>query len=194
MFEACDVALSFGLLGSDIAKSQSAIEIRSDNFTSILAPISFGKNVFRSAKKYLQFLLTSHITLQVVSLLSTATIFQPPMTAMQLLWINVMLDVIAVVALSTGHPTSDLLVTNPYNISDKILTRTMFNEVIFVSFFQVVCLLILLLLSAPLLGLPYDWSTPTYFDENVDTETETVEHAFHDATNKTKVFTMMVHS
>ena len=127
--------MSFGLLGSDIAKSQSAIEIRSDNFTSILAPISFGKNVFRSAKKYLQFLLTSHITLQVVSLLSTATIFQPPMTAMQLLWINVMLDVIAVVALSTGHPTSDLLVTNPYNISDKILTRTMFNEVIFVSLF-----------------------------------------------------------
>jgi len=96
------------------------------------------------------------------------------MTAMQLLWINVMLDVIAVVALSTGHPTSDLLVTNPYNISDKILTRTMFNEVIFVSFFQVGCLLILLLLSSPLLGLPYNWSTPTYFDENEETVTETV--------------------
>ena len=75
MFESCDVALSFGLMGSDIAKSQSAIELRDDNFESILAPISYGKNVIRSVKKYLTFLLTSHLTLHTISLLSTATIF-----------------------------------------------------------------------------------------------------------------------
>lgn len=75
VFDACDVALSLSLMGSDIAKSQSAIELRDDNFESILAPISYGKNIFRGAKKYLQFLLTSHVTLQLISLISTAVIF-----------------------------------------------------------------------------------------------------------------------
>jgi magnesium-transporting ATPase (P-type) len=52
VFDACDVSLSFGLKGSDIAK-----------FKSILVPISFGKNIFRCAMKYLSFLLTAHLTL-----------------------------------------------------------------------------------------------------------------------------------
>ncbi len=133
MFDACDVALSFGLMGSDIAKSQSAIELRDDNFESILAPISYGKNIFRGAMKYLSFLLTSHITLQAISLLSTAIIYQPPLNAMQLLWINVILDIMSVVAIATGSPIESLMTTGPYNISDKILTNTMFREVLFLA-------------------------------------------------------------
>lgn len=109
VFEACDVAISFGLKGSDIAKSSSAIELRDDNFESILAPISYGKNVFRSVRKYLSFLLTSHITLHMISLISTATIYQPPFNAMQLLWINVFLDIAAVVAIASGNPVESLL-------------------------------------------------------------------------------------
>ena len=57
------------------------------------------------------------------------------MNAMQLLWINVVLDIVAVVAIATGPPTKELLVTKPYNISDKILTGKMLNEVLFMSFY-----------------------------------------------------------
>jgi magnesium-transporting ATPase (P-type) len=78
---------------------------------SILAPISYGKNIFRGAKKYLSFLLTSHITLWSVSLISTATIFQPPLNALQLLWINAFLDIAAVIAIATGPPIDELLKT-----------------------------------------------------------------------------------
>jgi P-type Ca2+ transporter type 2C len=129
------VALSFGIIGSDIAKSQSAIELRDDNFESILAPISFGKNVIRSVKKYLAFLLTSHITLHTVSLISTAIIFQPPLNAMQLLWINVFLDIAAVVAIASGEPVDQLLETNPYSIKDNILTQEMWREVLSLAFY-----------------------------------------------------------
>jgi len=69
------VALAFGLTGSDITKSYSAIELRDDSFESILAPISYGKNVIRSVKKYLSFLITSHITLHAIFLISAATIY-----------------------------------------------------------------------------------------------------------------------
>ena len=75
VFEACDVALSFGKMGSDITKNQSAIELRDDNFESIMNPISYGKNVYRNAKKYLSFLLTSLLTLLIVCLISTAIIY-----------------------------------------------------------------------------------------------------------------------
>lgn len=75
MFEICDVALSFGKMGSDITKSQSAIELRDDNFESIMVPISYGKNVFRNVKKYISFLLTSLLTLLIVCFISTAVIY-----------------------------------------------------------------------------------------------------------------------
>ena len=135
IFDACDVAISFGIMGSDIAKSQSAIELRDDNFESILAPISFGKNVIRSVKKYLTFLLTSHITLHSISLLSTAIIHQPPLNAMQLLWINVFLDISAVVAIASGEPVDSLLETDPYSIKDKLLTPEMWGDVLLLSLY-----------------------------------------------------------
>jgi len=98
------VALSFGKMGTDITKSQSAIELRDDNFVSIMAPISYGKNVYRNSKKYMSFLLSSLLTLLIVCLISTTIIYQPPFNAMQLLWINVFLDIAAVVAITTGPP------------------------------------------------------------------------------------------
>ena len=79
---ASDVALSFGVSGSDISRNQSDIELRNDNFSSILGPISYGKNIFRGIGKYLQFLISAHITLQAVCLISTAVIFQPPINAL----------------------------------------------------------------------------------------------------------------
>ena len=109
--------------------------MRDDNFESILAPISFGKNVIRSVKKYLTFLLTSHITLHLVSLLSTATIYQPPLNAMQLLWINVFLDISAVVAIASGDPVDSLLETDPYSIKDRLLTQEMWREVLLLSLY-----------------------------------------------------------
>ncbi len=52
---------------------------------------------------------------------------------MQLLWINVILDIMSVVAIATGSPIDSLMTTGPYNISDKILTNTMFREVLFLA-------------------------------------------------------------
>lgn len=57
------------------------------------------------------------------------------------------LDIVAVVAIATGPPTKELLLKKPYNISDKILTSKMLNEVLFMSFYQIVWLLALILLS-----------------------------------------------
>ena len=127
--------------------------------------------------KYLSFLLTSHITLQIVSLLSTAIIFQPPLNAMQLLWINVIIDIVAVVAIATGPPTGELLLTGPYNISDKILTERMLREVIFMSMYQITALLTLLLASAPLLNLPYTWSTLSWVTPTMITQNTVYENS-----------------
>lgn len=54
---------------------------------------------------------------------------------MQLLWINVILDIVAVVAIATGPPISGLLHSKPYNITDKILTIKMLREVLFMSLY-----------------------------------------------------------
>lgn len=86
---------------------------------------------------------------------------------MQLLWINVFLDIAAVVAIATGTPIDSLLLTGPYNISDKILTREMLIEILFLSFYQISMLLSILLMSDSILSLPYTWSTPAWVTEDL---------------------------
>lgn len=149
---------------------------------SILAPISYGKNIFRGAKKYLSFLLTSHITLWSVSLISTATIFQPPLNALQLLWINVFLDIAAVIAIATGPPIDELLKTQPYNLSDQMLNPKMRIKIIWLSAYQITALLSILFYSEVLLNLPFKWDTASWTEDN------------NSPSNKTIVFTIIMQS
>ena len=81
---------------------------------------------------------------------------------MQLLWINVFTNIVAVVAIASAPPVESLLLTNPYKINDRMLTPVMLVEIFFLTAYQISALLCLLLLSDEFLGLPYEWCTPTW--------------------------------
>ncbi|KAG0321343.1 hypothetical protein BG000_003276, partial [Podila horticola] len=99
-----DVGFSMGITGTEVAKEASAIVLMDDNFSSILKSLMWGRAVNDSVRKFLQFQLTVNITAVVLSFVSA--IFsddnQSVLSAVQLLWVNLIMDTLAALALATA--------------------------------------------------------------------------------------------
>ena len=102
--------------GSDVAKQASDIVILDDNFTSILKSVMWGRCVFDNIRKFLQFQLTVNVAALAVAAFS-ALANKEPLTAVQLLWVNLIMDSFGALALATEPPTEALLDRAPKNVA-----------------------------------------------------------------------------
>lgn len=90
-----------GVTGTQVAKNASDMVLLDDNFQSIVRSIVWGRNVYLSIRKFLQFQLTVNVVAVVITLISAAIIKQSLFTAVQMLWINLIMDSLAALALAT---------------------------------------------------------------------------------------------
>ena len=111
--KSADVGFSMGLSGTDIAKEASSIVLMDDNFASIVNAIEWGRSINESIRKFLQFQLCVNITTVILTLVSSV-ISKPLFSAIQLLWINLIMDTLAALALATDPPSKDLLEEKPH--------------------------------------------------------------------------------
>jgi magnesium-transporting ATPase (P-type) len=88
--------------GTSVAKNASDIILMDDNFSSIVVALKWGRNVYDSIAKFVQFQLTVNVCALVVSFVSAAVTRTTPLTAVQLLWVNLIMDTLAALALATG--------------------------------------------------------------------------------------------
>ena len=95
------VGLAMGRIGTQSAKNASDIVVLDDRFDSIVRAIVWGRNVFNSIRKFLQFQLTINLLLIFITILSSVLIRQSLFTAIQLLWFNLIMDSLAAVALAS---------------------------------------------------------------------------------------------
>ncbi|CAG8616087.1 13734_t:CDS:2 [Rhizophagus irregularis] len=102
-----DVGYSMGITGTEVAKEASSIILADDNFSRIIISILWGRNINEAIKKFLQFQLTVNITAVLLTFI-TSILGDPILTPVQLLWINLIMDTFASLALSTD-PAKDLL-------------------------------------------------------------------------------------
>jgi Ca2+ transporting ATPase len=96
-----DIGLAMGITGTQVAKNASDIVLLDDNFQSIVRSVVWGRNVYLSIRKFLQFQLTVNLVAVVITLVSAAIIKQSLFTAVQMLWINLIMDSLAALALAT---------------------------------------------------------------------------------------------
>ena len=104
-----------GITGTEIAKEASDIILMDDNFNSIVKAVMWGRNVYDSIRKFLQFQLTVNIV--AVSLAFIGSLIsghgESPLKPVQLLWVNLIMDTMAALALATDEPTFELLDRKP---------------------------------------------------------------------------------
>ncbi|KAF9202331.1 hypothetical protein BGZ49_007493 [Haplosporangium sp. Z 27] len=140
-----DVGFSMGIAGTEVAKEASSIILMDDNFSSIVKAILWGRSVNDAVKKFLQFQLTVNITAVVLTFVTAiaSTNQEPVMSAVQLLWVNLIMDTLAALALATDPPTPDLLDRQPETRSAPLISFTMWKMIIGQSILQLIITFVL---------------------------------------------------
>jgi len=139
-----EVGLAMGICGTDVAKEASDIIIMDDNFSSIVKAVVWGRCVFDNIRKFLQFQLTVNIVALVTTFLSAGMGYEPPLNAVMMLWVNLIMDTMGALALGTELPTSKLLERAPYKRNASLISRVMWRNVLVQATFQLVASLVLL--------------------------------------------------
>jgi Ca2+-transporting ATPase len=152
--KAADVGLAMGKTGTKVAQSAADIVILDDKFSSIVKAILWGRCVYDNIRKFLQFQLTVNVVALWLVLISALVGFVVPLNAVQLLWVNLVMDTLGALALGTELPTPALLKRKPYKRSAKLISRPMWRNIFCQSAFQLILLLILLYKGADYFGVP----------------------------------------
>ncbi|OQR96827.1 P-type ATPase (P-ATPase) Superfamily, partial [Thraustotheca clavata] len=154
-----DVGFAMGICGTAVAKDASDIILMDDNFKSIVNAVKWGRNVYDSISKFLQFQLTVNVVAISMAVLGAVFIEESPLSAIQMLWVNLIMDTFASLALATDSPTEALLARKPYPRTKPLISKKMSKHIIGQSIFQLAVLLTLTFYGDKLLGVPSGYKT-----------------------------------
>ncbi|XP_077785091.1 plasma membrane calcium-transporting ATPase 4 isoform X2 [Podarcis muralis] len=139
-----DVGFAMGIAGTDVAKEASDIILTDDNFTSIVKAVMWGRNVYDSISKFLQFQLTVNVVAVIVAFTGACITQDSPLKAVQMLWVNLIMDTFASLALATEPPTESLLLRKPYGRNKPLISRTMMKNILGHAVYQLTIIFTLL--------------------------------------------------
>ncbi|XP_015840466.1 plasma membrane calcium-transporting ATPase 2 isoform X3 [Tribolium castaneum] len=148
-----DVGFAMGIAGTDVAKEASDIILTDDNFSSIVKAVMWGRNVYDSIAKFLQFQLTVNVVAVVVAFIGACAVQDSPLKAVQMLWVNLIMDTLASLALATELPTNDLLLRKPYGRTKPLISRTMMKNILGQAVYQLTVIFALLFVGDKLLDI-----------------------------------------
>ncbi|KAJ8632820.1 hypothetical protein MRB53_026156 [Persea americana] len=138
-----DIGLSMGIQGTEVAKESSDIVILDDNFTSVVTVLRWGRCVYNNIQKFIQFQLTVNVAALVINFIAAVSAGEVPLTVVQLLWVNLIMDSLAALALATELPTKELMDKRPVGRTEPLITNIMWRNLIAQALYQVAVLLIL---------------------------------------------------
>ena len=142
----CDVGFAMGS-GTEVAKEAADIVILDDNFLSISKAILFGRTIFKSIRKFIVFQLTVNMCALVLSIIGPFIGVNTPITIIQMLWINMIMDTFAGLAFSFEPPLIDYMNEAPKEKSEPIINNYMYSEILITGVYS--ALLCILFLKLP---------------------------------------------
>ena len=148
-----DVGFAMGITGTQVAKDAADIILMDDNFSSIVNACKWGRNVYDAIAKFLQFQLTVNVVAITLAVIGSIAYSESPLKAVQMLWVNLIMDSLASLALATEPPTDDLLKRPPYGRNRSIISPAMRWNIIGHSIYQLVVLIVLLFAGDKIFGI-----------------------------------------
>ena len=112
-------------IGTDVAKSASDIILLKNDFSHIVTALKYGRNIFDNIRKFLQFQLTVNVVAMFIVFFGSVVLNSSPLTAVQMLWVNLIMDTFAALALATEPPDDSILERQPQPSSEAITTKVM---------------------------------------------------------------------
>ena len=134
--------------GTDISKDASDIVILDNNFSSIVTAIIYGRSIYENIRKFLQFQLTVNFCACFLVFICSCIGNETPLTSIQMLWVNLIMDSLGSLALATEPPYEELLHRYPNKKNESIINSTMWKHILSQSIFELI-LLVLIYIYGP---------------------------------------------
>ncbi|KAK7293954.1 hypothetical protein RJT34_16836 [Clitoria ternatea] len=138
-----DIGLSMGIQGTEVAKESSDIIILDDNFASVVKVVRWGRSVYANIQKFIQFQLTVNVAALVINVVASISSGDVPLNAVQLLWVNLIMDTLGALALATEPPTDHLMHRSPVGRREPLITNIMWRNLLVQAVYQITVLLVL---------------------------------------------------
>eukprot|EP01117_Protostelium_nocturnum_P020226 TRINITY_DN8_c1_g1_i1.p1 TRINITY_DN8_c1_g1~~TRINITY_DN8_c1_g1_i1.p1 ORF type:complete len:1040 (-),score=452.43 TRINITY_DN8_c1_g1_i1:165-3284(-) len=167
-----DVGFAMGIAGTEVAKDASDIILMDDNFSSIEKAVLWGRNVYDSIRKFIQFQLTVNVVAVTVAVISAATGAGEPLTPIELLWVNLIMDTFAALALATETPQPELMNKSPRGRDSRLISWKMWRFIAGHAAFQLGIMFWILYL----LDLDFPSKLIGYDPQSVDPPAENVRN------------------
>ncbi|PNW83854.1 hypothetical protein CHLRE_04g217954v5 [Chlamydomonas reinhardtii] len=126
--------------GTPIAKEAADILLLDSSFAPIVAAVAWGRNVYASVTRFLQFQLTANVVAVAVAVGGAVWLGTSPLSAVQMLWVNLIMDSLASLALATEAPTASMLTDPPNRPNDPLITPIVMKHVVGQAAFQLAAL------------------------------------------------------
>ncbi|KAL1532694.1 Calcium-transporting ATPase 8, plasma membrane-type [Salvia divinorum] len=151
-----DIGLAMGIQGTEVAKESSDIIILDDNFASVVKVVRWGRSVYANIQKFIQFQLTVNVAALVINVAAAVSSGNVPLNAVQLLWVNLIMDTLGALALATEPPTDHLMGRPPVGRREPLITNIMWRNLLIQALYQVTVLLVLNFRGKSILNLKND--------------------------------------
>ena len=162
------VGFAMGIRGTDIAKDAADVVLLDDSFSSIVTACKYGRNIYDCIRKFVQFQLTTNVVAVFMTFLGGIILKDSPLNAIQMLWVNLIMDSFASLALATEDPTDALLDRKPYPRDASILTPMMKLNIFSQSVFQIIVLTVIIFYGDYLFGVPSDRDLEHFMWNNIN--------------------------
>jgi Ca2+-transporting ATPase len=135
--KASNVGVAMGGMGSDVARSAADVVLKDDNITTMISAVEQGRTIYSNIRKSIRFMVASNMSEIEIMFIGTALGMGEVLNPIQILWINLITDVLPAMALSMEPPENDVLKQKPRDPNRSIIERddliTMFRESLFLS-------------------------------------------------------------
>ncbi|KAM0851067.1 hypothetical protein ACQ4PT_052678 [Festuca glaucescens] len=151
-----DIGLAMGIAGTEVAKESADVIILDDNFSTIVTVAKWGRSVYINIQKFVQFQLTVNVVALVVNFSSACLTGSAPLTAVQLLWVNMIMDTLGALALATEPPNDELMKRTPVGRKGNFISNIMWRNIMGQAIYQFIVIWYLQTEGKSLFGLKGD--------------------------------------
>ncbi|RLM62173.1 calcium-transporting ATPase 2, plasma membrane-type [Panicum miliaceum] len=131
-----DIGLAMGIAGTEVAKESADVIILDDNFSTIVTVAKWGRSVYINIQKFVQFQLTVNAVALIVNFSSACLIGSAPLTAVQLLWVNMIMDTLGALALATEPPNNELMKRTSVGRKGNFISNVMWRNIMGQAIYQ----------------------------------------------------------
>jgi Ca2+-transporting ATPase len=185
-----NVGFCMGISGVEVAKEASDIIILDDNFTSVFKAAQWGRSIYDNIRKFIQFQLTVNMVALLIVFLGGSTLGESPLSVIQLLWVNMVMDTLAALSLATEPPHPTELKKERVKKHDKIIIQVMWRSILGQVVYQFIVLVVLLYFGPLMFNINYDYINEPFYREIINEHSEKVI----EPTNKIYHYTLIFHT